>query len=91
MSDPLDIARTLFGAGSLVAPALPEPVRTVVRVLAASLDLAAALRDRGHDPLPTIAEMVRTVERFDARTVEGRAALAGLLAAVLPPKPEGGA
>ena len=57
--DPIDVARSLFGAGALVAPALPEPVRTVVRVISAGLDLAAALRDRGvnfsnpHSLLPT--------------------------------------
>ena len=86
--DPIDVARSLFGAGALVAPALPEPVRTVVRVISAGLDLAAALRDRGHAPLASIATMTRTLEHFDARTRAGAEELDRLLDGILPPKPQ---
>lgn len=100
MTSPLDIARTLTGAVSLVSPALPEPVRTVVKLLGAGLDLAAALTDAGHDPVVAIAEMTRTVERFDARTARGRTSLDAALDAlgvaplatadtVPPPAPDG--
>jgi len=64
VSDPLDITRLVTGATAAVAVALPEPVRTVIRVLDEAVGLAVALRDAGHEPLGKIAEMRRAVEDF---------------------------
>ena len=64
MSDPLDITRLVTGATAAVAAALPEPLRTVLRVLDEAVGLAVALRDAGHEPLGKIAEMRRAVEDF---------------------------
>lgn len=64
MNDPLDITRLVTGATAAVAAALPEPLRTVLRVLDEAVGLAVALRDAGHEPLGKIAEMRRAVEDF---------------------------
>lgn len=64
MSDPLDLARLLTGAAATVAAALPEPLRTVLRVVDESLGLAVALRDAGHEPVAKITAMRRAVEDF---------------------------
>lgn len=66
MSDPLDLTRMITGATATVASALPEPLRTVLRVLDEAVGLAVALRDAGHEPLGKIAEMRRAVEDFSA-------------------------
>ena len=66
MSDPLDLTRLITGATATVASALPEPLRTVLRVLDEAVGLAVALRDAGHEPLGKIAEMRRAVEDFSA-------------------------
>lgn len=86
MSDPLDVARLLTGATAAVAGALPEPVRTVVRLLDAGLSLASTLRGAGLDPLASIATMERAVDRYDASTRRGHAALDAALDALgVPP------
>lgn len=100
MTDPLDVAKLLTGAVSAVAVALPEPVRTVARLLDAGLSLATSLRDAGLDPLASIVTMERALVRFDDRTRVGRdrlnAALDALGVAPLatadtipPPAPDG--
>jgi hypothetical protein len=66
MSDPLDLTRLITGATAAIATALPEPLRTVLRVLDEGIGLAVALRDAGHEPLGKIAEMRRAVEDFAA-------------------------
>lgn len=62
--DPLGVTRLVTGAAASVAAALPEPLRTVVRVLDEAVGLAQALVDAGHDPVGKIAEMRRSVEDF---------------------------
>lgn len=91
--DPLGVTRLVTGAAASVAAALPEPLRTVVRVLDEAVGLAQALVDAGHDPVGKIAEMRRSVEDFaKARRAvydEIDRMVAASMAAPSPPAQEG--
>lgn len=87
MSDPLDLARLITGATAAVATALPEPLRTVLRVLDEGVGLAVALRDAGHEPVGKIAEMRRAVEDFATARRKVHDAVDAIVDATMSPPP----